>query len=93
MKRLYKFWAIFLAQNFNPSMYRDFRQLALADATSEAPSKIGLGYLLQFYTSVLLKSGETAIWMPEHPIYKVLELDFHSSQAFTGLVASAEPQV
>ncbi|KAI3400335.1 hypothetical protein diail_3716 [Diaporthe ilicicola] len=91
MKRLYKFWAPFLVVNFNPTMYRDFRQLALADATSEHPNKIGLGYLLQFYTSVLLKTNAT--WRPEHPIYRVLQLDFESSQTFTGSAATAEPQV
>lgn len=90
MRRLYKFWAPFLVSNFNASMYRDFRQLALADATSETPSKTGLGYLLQFYTSVLSKTGETGIWTPDHPIYRVLELDFQSSQTMTG---SAELQV
>lgn len=90
MRRLYKFWAPFLVSKFNASMYRDFRQLALEDATSETPSKTGLGYLLQFYTSVLSKTGETATWTPDHPIYKVLELDLQSSQAMTG---SAEPLV
>ncbi|KKY32322.1 putative la domain family [Diaporthe ampelina] len=89
MRRLYKFWAPFLVTKFNPSMYRDFRQLALEDATSETPSKTGLGYLLQFYTNVLSKSG-TAPWGPEHPIYGVLQSDFHSSQTMTG---SAQPQV
>lgn len=90
MRRLYKFWAPFLVSNFNASMYKDFRQLALADATSETPNKTGLGYLLQFYTSVLSKTGETGIWTPDHPIYRVLELDFQGSQTMTG---SAEPQV
>lgn len=90
MRRLYKFWAPFLVSNFNASMYRDFRQLALADATSQTPSKTGLGYLLQFYTSVLSKPGETGNWEPDHPVYKVLELDFQSSQTITG---SAEPWV
>lgn len=100
MKKLYKFWALLLVSKFNPSMYRDFRQLALSDATSEAPNKIGLGYLLQFYTSVLDEHNkESATWRPEHPVYKVLQLDFASSQefanfqTFTGSVATAEPQV
>jgi hypothetical protein len=88
MRRLYKFWAPFLVSNFNPGMYKDFRHFALGDATSAKPSKIGLGYLLQFYTSVL--SAETAVWAPDHPIYKVLQSDFQSSQTMIG---SAEPQV
>ncbi|POS70871.1 hypothetical protein DHEL01_v210735 [Diaporthe helianthi] len=88
MRRLYKFWAPFLVSNFNPGMYKDFRQLALEDATSAKPNKIGLGYLLQFYTSVLF--AETPIWAPEHPIYKVLNSDFESSQTMIG---SGEPQV
>lgn len=88
MRRLYKFWAPFLVSNFNPGMYKDFRQLALEDATSAKPSKIGLGYLLQFYTSVLF--SETPTWSPEHPIYEVLSFDFQSSQTMIG---SGEPQV
>lgn len=88
MRRLYKFWAPFLVSNFNPGMYKDFRQFALEDATSAKPSKIGLGYLLQFYTSVLF--AETPIWSLEHPIYQVLSFDFRSSQTMIG---SGEPQV
>lgn len=90
MRRLYKFWASFLVSKFNAHMYTDFRQLALADATSETPSKTGLGYLLQFYTSVLSKSSETGIWAPGHPVYQVLDADFQSSQTATG---PSEPQV
>ncbi|KAK7714265.1 hypothetical protein SLS64_004365 [Diaporthe eres] len=89
MRRLYKFWASFLVSKFNASMYKDFHQLALADATSETPSKTGLGYLHQFYTSVLSTTGQTGGWTPGHPVYQVLESDFHSSQTVTG----AEPQV
>lgn len=88
MKHLYKFWAHFLLANFNPGMYKDFRQFALEDATPAKSSKIGLGYLLQFHTTAL--SAQPSIWAPDHPIYKVLQSDLSSSQAMIG---SAEPQV
>jgi hypothetical protein len=88
MRRLYKFWAPFLVSNFNAGMYKDFRHFALEDATSAKHSKIGLGYLLQFFTSVF--HAVPSIWVPTHPIYKVFLSDYERAQAMMG---PAEPQV
>lgn len=80
MKRLYKFWAHYLATKFNPSMYNEFRRLALEDAAAEIPSKFGLNNLLQFYRVVLSRSEGTVQWPADHPIYQVLQQQLEKAQ-------------
>lgn len=79
MKRLYAFWAHFLTTNFNPGMYKEFRQFALEDAAAEVPSKVGLGTLLQYYKTVLSNS-QSGLWPVDHPIYKVLHQHLESAE-------------
>lgn len=94
MKRLYRFWAHSLVTHFNAGMYKEFRQLALEDATSQVPSRNGLGNLLKFYHRVLSRGESEALSRPELPVYKVLQLDFEDAQTFTGSVTNnSEVQV
>ncbi|ROW11389.1 hypothetical protein VMCG_01084 [Cytospora schulzeri] len=93
MKRLYRFWAHSLVTHFNAGMYKEFRQLAIEDATSQVPSRNGLGNLLKFYHRVLSRGESEALSRPELPVYKVLQTDFEDAQAFTGPVANSEVPV
>lgn len=90
MKRLYKFWSHLLTTKFNPGIYREFRQYALEDALAEAPSKVGLSNLLQFYNVVLVGSQSGGLWAPEHPVYKVLQSHLDNAQ---GIANGGEQQV
>ncbi|KAA8566812.1 hypothetical protein EYC84_009911 [Monilinia fructicola] len=47
MKLLYEFWAHFLCRNFNPSMYYEFRRLALEDNHNNAST--GMEQLILYY--------------------------------------------
>lgn len=80
MKRLYAFWAHFLTTNFNPSMYKEFRQFALEDAAAEVPSKVGLGNLQQYYNTVLSNSHGGGLWPADHLIYKVFQQHLESAE-------------
>ncbi|KUI53991.1 hypothetical protein VP1G_01367 [Cytospora mali] len=93
MKRLYRFWAHSLVLHFNAGMYKEFRQLAIEDATSQVPSRNGLGNLLKFYHRVLSRGESEALSRPELPVYKVLQSDFEDAQTFTGSVTNNEVQV
>lgn len=93
MKRLYRFWAHSLVSHFNAGMYKEFRQLAIEDATSQVPSKNGLGNLLKFYHRVLSRGESETLSRPEFPIYKVLQSDFENAQAFSSPVTNNEAQV
>ncbi|KAI9644463.1 hypothetical protein NHQ30_006484 [Ciborinia camelliae] len=57
MKLLYEFWAHFLCRNFNPSMYSEFRRLALEDNQNNAPT--GMEQLILYYDETLNNKKKT----------------------------------
>ncbi|KAF7860829.1 hypothetical protein EAF04_008347 [Stromatinia cepivora] len=57
MKLLYEFWAHFLCRNFNPSMYYEFRRLALEDNNNNA--SIGMEQLILYYDETLNNKKKT----------------------------------
>ncbi|ESZ89829.1 hypothetical protein SBOR_9787 [Sclerotinia borealis F-4128] len=57
MKLLYEFWAHFLCRNFNPSMYYEFRRLALEDNHNKAST--GMEQLILYYDETLNNKKRT----------------------------------
>ncbi|RAL59207.1 hypothetical protein DID88_006662 [Monilinia fructigena] len=57
MKLLYEFWAHFLCRNFNPSMYNEFRRLALEDNHNNAST--GMEQLILYYDETLNNKKKT----------------------------------
>lgn len=81
MKVLYKFWSHYLTENFNVSMYKEFKQIALEDATAKIPSKFGHANLVQCYKSLLSMNSKVGeIWGLGHPVYGVLESHYRTVQ-------------
>lgn len=81
MKVLYKFWSHYLTENFNVSMYNEFKQIALEDAAAKIPSKFGYANLVQCYKSLLsFNSKVGGTWGLGHPIYSVLQSHFRTVQ-------------
>lgn len=79
MKVLYKFWSHYLTENFNVSMYKEFKHIAIEDATAKIPSKFGHANLVQCYKSLLsFNSKVGAIWGLGHPVYGVLQAHYRS---------------
>lgn len=61
MKELYRFWGFFLLDNFNLTVYQDFRALALEDASAKIPLTYGLDKLVRYYEDVLVR-GKGRVW-------------------------------
>jgi la-related protein 1 len=71
MQKLYKFWSQMLLNDFNAKVYQEFRDLALEDASAEAPSKYGLKSLLEFYDKLLLKTNTRKPWPQDRAVPEI----------------------
>ncbi|KAK3694675.1 hypothetical protein B0T22DRAFT_78333 [Podospora appendiculata] len=78
MQMLYDFWASMLLRNFNAKVYQEFRELALADATLQIPSKHGLKSLLRFYYT-LLKTDAPKPWPQGRAIPEIFQLHYQEA--------------
>ncbi|KAL2138265.1 hypothetical protein VTI28DRAFT_7177 [Corynascus sepedonium] len=71
MQKLYKFWSQMLLKDFNAKVYQEFRDLALEDASQEAPSRWGLKCLLEFYDKLLLKTNTRKPWPQDRAVPEI----------------------
>jgi la-related protein 1 len=71
MQKLYNFWSQMLLNDFNAKVYQEFRDLALEDASREAPSTSGLKSLVEFYEKLLLETNTRKPWPQDRAVPEI----------------------
>ncbi|KAK5655041.1 hypothetical protein OQA88_6800 [Cercophora sp. LCS_1] len=80
MEELYKFWSKWLLDQFNGNVYTEFRELAMHDARKDAPSRCGLGFLLEFYDRLLMDSNGQKPWPKDRAVPDFMVAHFREAK-------------
>ncbi|KAL2129988.1 hypothetical protein VTI74DRAFT_7032 [Chaetomium olivicolor] len=90
MQKLYKFWSKMLLNDFNAKVYQEFRDLALEDASQEAPAKHGLKYLLEFYDKLLLNTNTRKPWPQDRAVPEIFTAHLNEAVELDRKIGSKE---